>query len=118
MNALPIVAAALIGGATVGAGATWYVTSLQADNDALTASLAASEREKAVLTQKAAQATHAAEIARNEAQRYQARANEYDALRESLTNGDNDAPIPDWFCQYLNRLLGAGACDSDGADGP
>lgn len=44
-------------------------------------------------------------VARAEAERFKARSDEYDALREALLEGNEDAPLPDWFVSYLDRLF-------------
>lgn len=36
----------------------------------------------------------------------EAKAREYDKLREGLLRDDEDADLPDWFRVYLERLLG------------
>jgi predicted negative regulator of RcsB-dependent stress response len=59
----------------------------------------------------------AREVARAEAERFRVKSQEYDALRETLLKGENDAPLPDWFRSYLASLLtpsGAGVLDSPG----
>lgn len=47
----------------------------------------------------------AAEVLRAERDRFAARAQEYDELREDLIEGGDDADIPDWLRAYLDRLL-------------
>lgn len=72
-------------------------------------------RSVAVLSDARDQARLAAEVARAAADRERMRAAEYDALREALITGGDDAEVPDWFCDYLDGLLGglrgdAGIC--------
>ena len=110
------IAAALILGA--GAG-LWYVQHLRASNEALTAALAASEHELRVQAGVLEQAKVARAVAEAHAARLQASSERYDDLRETLLRGDDDAPIPDFLCVYLVRLLGEGSCrnGSGGAAG-
>lgn len=74
--------------------------------DALEADKARLERSLVVEREAREQARLAANVAQASADRERARAAEYDALRESLLKGNDDAPLPDWFRAYLDRLLG------------
>jgi len=62
------------------------------------------------------QARLAAEVAQANADRTAERAAEYDALRETLLKGSNDAPLPGWFSDYL-RDLGIGRLHTGHGDG-
>jgi hypothetical protein len=83
--------------------AGWYVDGLRDDNAALRASLAAERRalaarDRTIEQRKEAAAVHAAHLKRKEA-----KSAEYDRLRDTL-NGVEDAPLPDWFVDYLRAL--------------
>ncbi|WP_347311347.1 hypothetical protein [Defluviimonas sp. SAOS-178_SWC] len=93
------VAAVLIGGAGV-----WYVAHLRDANAALAADVAALVREARVQADIAAQAALARDVARAEAARQADKAAEYDAIRNAIEKGENDAPVPDWFIAHLGRL--------------
>lgn len=82
------------------------VVLLQRGNAALQAENASLTRSVAALEQQAAQSRLAADVARAAAQRERERAAEYDALREALIDGDEDADLPTWFRSYLDDLLG------------
>lgn len=82
------------------------VVLLQRSNASLTAQNASLTRSVAVLEDQAAQSRLAADVAQAAAQRERARAAEYDALREALIDGDDDAHLPPWFRSYLDDLLG------------
>lgn len=86
-------------------GSLWFMGVLR-DREALEAQNAALTRSMAALERQAAQARLAADVARAEAERFAAKAQEYDALREALIKGEQDAPLPDWFRDYLDQLLG------------
>jgi len=77
--------------------------------DALRDETARLERAVKAEREAAAQARLAREVAEAHAERQRARAEEYDALREALLRGDADAPLPDWFRAYLDRLLAGDA---------
>lgn len=83
------------------------VWALWADRADLKEQNAHLQREIAVQAEVAAQAALARDVAEAEAKRHRLRAEEYDALRESLLKGDNNATLPDWFIAYLERLFGA-----------
>lgn len=42
------------------------------------------------------------------AARLQAKATEYDAIRESILRGGNDADLPDWFLDHLRSIRAIG----------
>lgn len=50
----------------------------------------------------------AAAVLAAERDRFEERAAEYDALREALIEGGDDAQIPDWLAAYLGSLLSPG----------
>jgi len=91
--------------AAVGAAAWWLVgvlddrAALQQENASLARSVAVLEREKE-------NARLAEDVARAEAERQRKKATEYDALKEALLRGDEDAPLPQWFRDYFDDLLG------------
>ena len=93
----------LLGALCLALGAFWWVHRANGDLRVENASLA---RSVATLEDQRAQARLAADVARAAADRARARAAEYDALRETLLKGDDDAPLPDWFRAYLDRVLG------------
>lgn len=53
----------------------------------------------------AEQAELARDVADAEADRISAKAREYDALKEALIRGEDDAELPDWFIAYLGSLF-------------
>jgi hypothetical protein len=108
-----IAATTFIAGLAVGGWGAWEI----ADKATLTSALEAAGREKAALRGQLRQNAVATAVALSAAQDNQARADEYDALRDALINGDNDAPIPVWFCEHINGLLGSGTCDPNGDGG-
>ena len=81
----------------------WFVTQ---SNAALTLENARLSRSVAVLEDSRAQLATARDVARAEAARQRAIADEYNDLRASLLNGDNDVPLPPEFADYINRLIG------------
>lgn len=85
------------------AGALWWqsgrVSRLQDVNALLRASVSALETERDL-----AKEARAVADARRKAS--EAKAREYDQLREGLLNNDEDADLPDWFRVYLERLFG------------
>ena len=97
------VASALLVALLVVSGGAWLLYRANGDLRVENASLA---RSVAALEDQRAQARLAADVARAAADRERARAAEYDALRETLLKGDDDAPLPDWFRAYLDRVLG------------
>lgn len=76
------------------------------ENASLSLQNASLERSLASLTQQATQAREAAAVARAAAKREAEIADEYEALRSALINGESDEPLPQWFVDYLDRLLG------------
>ena len=86
-----------------------YVRHLIGQNALLTASVAALEDDLRVQADIAAQAAQARDVARAEAARQAKKAAEYDAIREALLRGDEDAPVPGWFRDFLDDLLRPGA---------
>lgn len=78
---------------------------MQRQNAALSAENASLSRSIAVLEDSRAQARLAADVARAEAQRERDRAVEYDAFREALIEGNEDAELPEWFQGWLRELL-------------
>lgn len=107
----------IMGGLVLAVSAfVWWVMDLRADKARLVAENARLTRELAVQERVAAQAQEARAVADAHARRTRAKADEYDKLREALLKGDDDAPIPAFLCDYLNRLL-PGACGGDGAGG-
>ena len=60
--------------------------------------------EAATAQERLAQARAAAERADRAQAEAAARAAEYDQLRRALIEGDQDAPLPDWFRDYLASL--------------
>lgn len=82
------------------------VVVLQRTNAALSDDNARLSRSIVALEEGAALSRLAAEVAKAEAARQQARAKEYDAFRASLMNGEQDADLPDWFTAWLDDLLG------------
>lgn len=83
-----------------------WVYHIQRDRAALRAENASLRRQVAIMQEQAEQARLAASVARAEAERQAARAAEYDRLREALIGGQDDVDLPDWFRDYLDRLLG------------
>lgn len=77
----------------------------QRGNAALQAENASLARSMAVLEGERQQARLARDVARAEADRVRVRAAEYDALREALIDGGEDQVLPEWFKEYLKRLL-------------
>lgn len=100
---MPYIIGALVMGALGLAGYVWW---LRAEVDALASENASLTRSVVVLEGQIEQSKLAREVADAEAARVKARAAEYDALRETLMRGDDDAPLPEWFRDYLDRLLG------------
>lgn len=90
------------------AGAVWYVVSLRAENAALAFENASLSRSVAALEDQAEQARLAADVARAETARVAGKAREYDKLKETLLRGNEDAPLPNWFRDYLDALFGGG----------
>lgn len=80
--------------------------SLRAENASLSAENASLTRSIAVLVLSRAQARDAAEVAKAEADRQRLKANELDALRARLIEGDEDVELPPEFAAWLNDLLG------------
>lgn len=93
--------------------AVWWVMDLQDKNEALTAENSRMERELDVAEARATQAREAQAVARAETERFRRAAEEYDQIRETILRGKDDAPIPDFLCAYLERLLGPGSCHRD-----
>lgn len=85
------------------AGALWWqsgrVAALRDANTLLRASVASLELERDLARE--AQAVADAYRAASEA-----KAKEYDQLREGLLRDENDSDLPAWFAAYLERLLG------------
>lgn len=81
--------------AALGAAGWGYVE--RAGRRAAEAEAASLRRSVAALEDARAQARSAAQVARAEAKRQAARAAEYDALKEALLRGGDNAPLPDWF---------------------
>lgn len=93
-----------VGAILAGGAGVWYVAHLRDVNATLTASVAALERDLRVQADIAAQAAQARDVARAAAERQAQKAAEYDAIREALLRGDDDAQLPDWFRAYLRSL--------------
>lgn len=74
------------------------VDRLRDDNARLTRSVAALEQSRA-------QAREAAAVARAEAERQEARAKEYEQIKDAFREGNFNAPLPDDFRRLLDRLL-------------
>lgn len=87
------------------------VWALWADRASLKEDNARLARELSVQALVAEQAALARDVARAEVTRYQAKAAEYDQLREQLLRGEDDEDLPDWFGDYLVRLLGLDTAD-------
>lgn len=81
--------------------ALWTV---KQQNDRLRVMVAAQARSISALEAQRAQARLAADVATAVAKREAARAAEYDALREALLRGEEDAELPEWFRAYLRDL--------------
>lgn len=77
---------------------------------ALTASQSASIR---ALEMERDNARMAREVAQAARERFEAKARQYDDLREALLKGDDDAPLPAWFRSYLADLGVLRAGDAD-----
>ena len=75
-----------------------------AQNRALRAENAMQAASITALRDQFEQARLAADVARAAAKREAERAEEYDQLREALLKGNDDAPLPDWFRDYLRNL--------------
>ena len=96
-------AAALMATVALGAGAWGAWEAKKADR----------ATERAVMAERAVDALErtleaeraAAAVLQAERDRFAERAEEYDALREALLEGGDDADIPDWLRAYLDRLL-------------
>lgn len=101
MIRLYLAGAALL--ALIGTGV--YVQHLRSANAELREEVASARRELAVQASIAAQKTEAATVARAEAERLRIAATEYDAIREWILRGDDDAPIPDLLRRALDRIL-------------
>lgn len=100
---MPYLMGALV---ALGLGLGAYIWYLQKANERLTNENASLARSVEVLKKSKARAEQAREVADAAAERARERANEYDRLRESLLRGEDDAPLPDWFRDYLDELLG------------
>lgn len=97
-----------VGAFLAGGAGVWYVAHLRDTNALLTASVAALEDDLRVQADIAAQAAQARDVARAEAARQASKAAEYDAIREALLKGDENAPVPRWFRDFLDDLLRPG----------
>lgn len=62
------------------------------------------DRDVAALELERDQARLAREVAEAAMSRIQVKADEYDALREALLSGDQNADIPNWFSDWLFDL--------------
>lgn len=82
-----------------------YVRHVIGQNALLRAESAELHREVRIARETAEQAALARDVARAEAARHAQAAAEYDAIREALLKGDDDAPIPEWFRAFLDGLL-------------
>ena len=74
------------------------------DRDQLQAETAAQRSSIRALEIERDNARLARDVAQAARQRVEDQAAEYDALREALLKGKDDAPIPDWFRDYLADL--------------
>lgn len=83
-------------------GALWWqsgtVDRLREDKASLTRSVVALEQSRD-------QAREAAAVARAEAERQEARAKEYEQIKDAFREGNFNAPLPDDFRRLLDRLL-------------
>ena len=91
----------------------WWLVGVIEDRAELRETVASQARSIKTLEERAAQAEQARAVAVAHQKRVEALAREYDALKEALIRGDEDAPIPDWFRDYLDRLLGGLPTDQD-----
>lgn len=89
------------------AGLTAVIVVGWQDRKAKIAEISDLNRELAVQTRINEQTALARDVARAETDRLRRAAEEYDALREALLQGDENAPLPDWFRAYLGRLFPA-----------
>jgi hypothetical protein len=94
-----------VGGAIASLG-VGYGAIQKAKADAATARAVAAERVVEGLERTLEAERLAAAVSAAERDRFEARAAEYDALREALLEGGEDAPLPDWLAAYLASLLG------------
>lgn len=92
-----------LGAAVAAFAALAYVQSERAD--ALAAKNASLSRTVAVYKAQAEQAAEARRVAQAHAERWQARAAEYEAELADLTKGVKDAPLDPRLRDRLNRLL-------------
>jgi hypothetical protein len=72
--------------------------------EAVTARAVAAERAVEGLERTLEAERLAAAVLAAERDRFEARAAEYDDLREALLEGGQDAPLPDWLAAYIGRL--------------
>jgi uncharacterized protein HemX len=79
---------------------------MQRQNASLSAENASLTRSLATLEQSRDQARLAADVARAAAAREKSKADEYDALRNALINGEQDEELPAWFADYVAAVLG------------
>lgn len=100
----------IIAAVLTGAGGLWWINRVLDDRAALQVANAALQRSIEAKDMQIELSTFARTVTEAAYTRLKQRADEYDALRESLLKGGQDAPIPDWFCDYLNGLLGK-TCD-------
>ena len=96
----PSIVAALAAG-----GAIWWVMDLRADNARLRAKNASLTRSVVTLTNARDQARDAAEVAKAYAARVEARAAEYEQVKDAFRKGDFNAPLPDDFRILLDGIL-------------
>lgn len=89
--------------------------SLEAEVETLTLANQALATSNAALQQKLDQTQQAAAVLQRQLEIEEKRAAEYDALREALINGGQDAALPQWFVDYL-RQLGIGGLQPADAD--
>lgn len=86
----------------------------KAERDALRAETASQRASIRALEMERDNARLARAVAQAARERVESQAAEYDALREALLRGNDDAPIPDWFRTYLGRLGVLQPRDADG----
>lgn len=99
-----------------GLAAAWWLTSLVKERDALRQANQILTVSVASLREQVDQTQEALAVARVVSQQERARAIEYDALREALIGGNNDADLPEWFVDYLHDLGVGGVSGADTSD--
>ena len=100
-----LVGKALAVGAVIASLGVGYGALQKTKADAATARAVAAERAVEGLERTLEAERLAAAVLAAERDRFEARAAEYDDLRETLLEGGEDAPLPDWLAAYIGRLL-------------